>query len=150
MNRKGWTGTRTGSWAGLLPVVLGLLPVFTACDQQTRTPALLVFVNAQALTSCPHPVLVNHGPDPVQAGSFQVPVGGTASLLGSSTFNVTVNYAAVSNAGTPIAFDLGFRCSDSLPELRRAYSRYSLLTLSQDAGEPSGLKVEVKQVNPPD
>jgi len=131
---------------------LGLLLVFTACDQQTRTPLTLAVVDAQALTSCPHPVLVNHGPAPVQAGSFQVTVGGTASLLGSSTpvFNVTVDSTFTPEGWTAPAFDLGFRCSDSLPELRRVYPLYSLLTLSQDAGEASGLKVEVKQLYLPD
>jgi len=145
-------GTRLGSRAGLLPVVLGLLLVFTACGQQTRTPVVLVYVDARALTSCPHPVLVNHGPDPVRSGSSRVLVGSTASLLGSSTpaFSVTVDALSIPDAGAAPAFDLGFRCSDSLPELRQAYPLYSLLTLSQDAGEPSGLRVEVRQLYLPD
>ncbi|WP_407573009.1 hypothetical protein [Deinococcus altitudinis] len=98
-------------------------------------------------------MILNHGPDPVQLGAVQIPVGGQAGLPvlpRPNTPTITVDRSLHAGSEVPSAFDLGFRCSDNAPELRQRYPLLSLLIFSRNAGTPSGLSVEVKQIYLPD
>lgn len=106
---------------------------------------LLAYLSAEALTSCPHPVLINHGPDPVRYGQQEVPAGTTAAMP-ANTAAITVDSAAYSKSDVAYPFDLGFRCSDAAPELRQKYPFFSWLVLGTDASAPSGLSIEVRKL----
>ena len=155
MNKKQWARAAVTQQARRIPLLLGPLLLLSACGSQIQPPsrAVLVYVSAEAIISCPHPVFINHGPDPVRSGFEEVPVGATSGLLvlpRPNTPSITVDYAVLTRSAIPYSFDLGFRCSDNAPELRQPYPVYSELTLKLDAAAPSGLGVDVKQLYRPD
>ena len=154
MSNRQWFRTAVTQQARRVPLLLGPLLLLSACGDLTQPPtrAVLVYVSAEAIISCPHPVFINHGPDPVRSGFEEVPVGATSGLLvlpRPNTPSITVD-SAVFRSDAPYSFDLGFRCSDDAPELRQPYPVYSQLTLKLDAAAPSGLGVDVQRLVRPD
>ena len=157
MSKRQWFRAAVTQQARRVPLLLGPLLLLSACGSQAQPPtrSVLVYVISDAITSCPHPVFINHGPDPVRSGlqEVEVPVGATSNLLvpsGPNVLRITVDSAVLTTSDSPYSFDLGFRCSDDAPELRQPYPVYSDLTLKLDAAAPSGLGVDVKQLYRPD
>ncbi len=150
-----WVGRSGAARVGSVRLLLGPSLLLTACatPQAPQHPVVLVYLRSEALGACVHPMLINHGPDPVLLEQSQVPVGGTSEVLvspASDTLRIMVDHASYARASSPYPFDLGFRCSDEAPEFRQPYPLYSELTFTMDPTVPSGLKVEVKQLYLPD